>query len=224
MTPVWVRELADDFWDRAGPPEAFPRTFRRASRAFPLTEVALPGLTLFAARDWLGRRAIRVRVPDRDRPLRGCLVSQFGAGIVFVDAADDPAEGRFTRAHELAHFLRDVWQVRRRVAAKLGAGALAVLDGRRGPTPGERLGALLTHVPAGPLIHLLGRGPDETPEGRAAEAAADRLAFELLAPAAEVGSRAELVERFGLPPGKADEYAALLWPRVQKSRLLDTLR
>jgi hypothetical protein len=54
---------------------------------------------------------------------------------------------------------------------------------------------------------------------REAEAAADRLAFELLAPADAVGAatdRAELTGRlvrdFGLPPAPAAAYAGLLVP------------
>jgi hypothetical protein len=79
-------------------------------------------------------------------------------------------------------------------------------------------------VSAGPVVHLLGRGEDESPEVRAAEEAADRLAFELLAPAAEVHAAADLDGRFGLPSAKAAEYARLLWPPEARSRLLDAVR
>ena len=218
MTPVWARELADAFWRAVGP-EPFPRTFAKVALGLPVTVVERPGLSLGAIRDWLARRS-SVTVPGPDRAVRGCLLAHAGFGFVFVEANDPPAERRFTRAHELAHYLRDVWHPRRRAVARLGAGITEVLDGRRRPTTDERLHAVLRGLAAGPVVHLLGRGEDESPVMREAEAAADRLAFELLAPAEGVGvsgGRAELVDRlvriFGLPPGPAARYAAVLIPR-----------
>lgn len=218
MTPVWVRELADAFWRAVGP-EPFPRIFADVSLGFQVTVHECPGLSLGTIRGWLARREMKVHVPGPDRCLRGCLVAHGWHGLVFVEAGDPPAERRFTVAHELAHYLRDVWHPRRRAVARLGPGIAAVLDGRRPPTPDERLRAVLRGLPAGPVVHLLGRGADESPAVRAAEAAADRLAFELLAPADALGvggNWADLIDRlvgtFGLPPGPAARYADLLVP------------
>jgi hypothetical protein len=222
VTPVWVRELADAFWRAVGP-EPVPRTFANVSLGFPVTVVERPGLSLAAVRDWLARRS-SVTVPGPDRPVRGCLVAHGWDGFVFVEANDPPAERRFTLAHELAHYLRDVRHPRRRAVARLGPGFADVLDGKRPSTVDERLHAVLRGLPGGPLVHLLGRGEDESPEVRAAEAAADRLAFELLAPAAAVTAPADLAGRFGLPPGKAADYARLLWPPEPRSRLLEAVR
>src|SRR5262249_17714529 len=142
--------------------------------------------------------------------------------FAFVDAFDDLAERLFSLAHELAHFLRDYLHPRETVTRRLGPDTLDVLDGRRSPTADERLHALLRNAPIGPFTHLCGRdesGLPSNPAGREAEAAADRLAFELLAPAADVGpstGREELVGRlvglFGLPPAPAERYAAILLP------------
>jgi len=65
---------------------------------------------------------------------------------------------------------------------------LEVLDGRRRPGPAERLHALLGGVPVGFHTHLLARDGDGRAAGAeaAAEREADRLAYQLLAPAAEV--------------------------------------
>jgi hypothetical protein len=212
-----VRELADAYWPAVGP-EAFPRTFANVSLGFPVTVVERPGLSLAAIRDWLARWS-SVTIPGPDRPVRGCLVAHGGFGVVFVEADDPSDERRFTLAHEFAHYLRDVWHPRRRAVARLGPGITDVLDGKRPPTADERLHAVLRGLPAGPVVHLLGRGEGESPEVRTAEAAADRLAFELLAPAEAIGvsgDRAEKIERlvcsFGLPPGPAARYAAILAP------------
>ena len=151
-----------------------------------------------------------------------CLVAWRGHGFAFIDACDDPAERAFSLAHELSHFLRDYLRPRETVAARLGQAALEVLDGMRPPTPAERFHAVLRGVSVGPFAHLLRRdesGHPLTPTEREAEAAADRLAFELLAPVAAVGAltdRDALVMRlqavFGLPPAPAARYAAILLP------------
>lgn len=229
MTPVWVRELADEFWRAVGP-EPFPRRFANVSLGFRVTVVERPGLSLGVIGAWLDRRS-NVTVPGPDRPVRGCLVALGGYGFAFVEANDPPAERRFTLAHELAHYLRDVWYPRRRAVARLGPAVAEVLDGKRPATREERLHTVLRGLPAGPVVHLLGRGEDEPPEVHAAEAAADLLAFELLAPAEAIGvsgDRAELVDRlvrtFGLPPGPAARYAAVLVPEpIGPDRLLARL-
>jgi hypothetical protein len=183
-----------------------------------VTVIDQPGLSVGSVRAWLARRS-KVAVPGPDRPVRGCLVAHGEDGFVFVEATDPADERRFTLAHELAHYLRDVWRPRRRAVAKLGARIADVLDGIRPATSDERLHSVLRHLPAGPVVHLLGRGDDECPDVRATEAAADRLAFELLAPAEAVdasGGRqavtGRLVDAFGVPPRPAARYAALLAP------------
>ena len=75
-----------------------------------------------------------------------------------IDAADPEDEQRFTLAHELAHFLRDYWRPRQMAQQRLGAEAVAILDGKRPPTPQERLAALLREVPLGFHVHLISLG------------------------------------------------------------------
>jgi hypothetical protein len=108
-------------------------------------------------------------------------VARGGGGFIFLDAADPPAERRFSLAHEVAHFLRDYDAVRREACRRLGPGVLAVFDGHRPATPDEQLQAVLRGVPVAAHVHLLRRddgGRPKTPAEREAEAAADRLAFE----------------------------------------------
>ena len=220
--PVWCANLAESFWAKAGPPPPFPRDLRAAVGAVPLSVVALGGVSVAAVRRWFTRAGLSIPLDEPDRTLRACLVACRGEGFAFLDALDDPAERVFSLAHELGHFLRDYLQPREIVAARLGPEALDVLDGLRPPTPAERSQAVLRGLSLGPFAHLLRRddsGRPLTPAEREAEGAADRLAYELLAPVADVGQAADLralVERlvtvFGLPPEPAARYAAILLP------------
>lgn len=221
--PVWVLELAGRFWAEAGESTHFPRDLRAAACCFLDLQVhEVPGLTLARAAERLRTVGVPCASPAADRPLHGLFGSFCGRGHILLDPGDAPDQLRFTFAHELAHFLRDCREARRRAAARFGPNILAVLDGRRPPTPTERLSGALRGVPVGPHTHFLerdrwGHAADEG--AHEAEEAADRLAFELLAPfdAATPGPResrpalaARLAAGFGLPPGAAAKYAALL--------------
>lgn len=221
-TPVGCAELASAFWAKAGPPPRFPRDLRDAALALPFNVIDMAGVSVDAVRRWFGRTGIPVPLDEPDRPLRACLVAWHGEGFAFIDSLDDPTEQAFSLAHELAHFLRDYLRPRERIAERLGRDALEVLDGLRPPTPAERLHAVLRRVSLGAFVHLLRRddsGRPLTHAEREAEVAADRLAFELLAPVEALGDRSDrvallgrLVHEFGLLPGPAASYAAILCP------------
>jgi hypothetical protein len=222
--PVWCADLAARFWAAAGSPPPFPRDLGDAATgALPLSVIDEPSLSVAAVSRWFAATGIRVPLDEPDRPLRGCLVAWRGVGFAFVEALDDAAERRFSLAHELGHFLRDYWHPRETAVARLGTRVVEVLDGHRPPTRDERLHAILRNVPVGPFTHLLRRDESGRPLSlaeRQAESAADRLAFELLAPVAalgDIGRPAKLVERlvceFGLPRAPAGRYAALLVPQ-----------
>jgi len=182
----------------------------------------MTGVSVAKVRQWFERIAIPIPMNEPDRPLRACLVAWRGEGFAFLDSLDDVAERAFSLAHELGHFLRDYLRPRETVAAALGKAALEVLDALRWPTPIERMHAVLRNVALGPFTHMLRRddsGLPLTPAECEAEAAADQLAFELLAPAEAVDEAADrdvLAERligvFGLPPEPAARYAAILMP------------
>lgn len=221
--PFWVCELAERFWAAAGPPPPFPRDLAGPVRdALPVSVARLPGLRLDGVRAWLARCGIACPTAEPDRPLRACLFTRCGTGFIFLDAADPADEQRFSLAHEVAHFLRDCDAPRRAVARRLGPAALEVLDGTRVPTERERVHAVLRDVSVTPHVHLLRRdetGRPDSPAEREAESAADRLAFELLAPAdlfrtpvtpAAVAGR--LRAEFGFPSGPAASYAAVVTP------------
>ncbi len=227
--PLWATELADAFWADAGDPGPFPRDLRRPiAAALPVTVVDRPRLTVVGVVAWLERQGVAARVDEPDRPLRACLAAVAGVGVIFLDAADPADERRFSLGHELAHYLRDYWGPRRRASNLLGPAVLEVFDGRRPSSSEERLHALLRGVRVWFHTHLLARDTDPQAAVTAAERDADRLAYELLAPAAAVRTGGgdlpdRLRSEFGLPPAHAARYAALLYPPPPPA-LADRLR
>lgn len=222
--PVWVIEHADWFWQLAGTVEPVPRSLRGAAvRVFQGLICPQPALTVRTAIAWLRDRKVDLPGAAPDRPLRACLVAHSGDGVIFIDSTDPPDEQRFSLAHELAHYLRDYLVPRRRAAMRLGPAALEVLDGWRPPSPTERLHALLGRVDLKVHVHLMERRrPDHAVTE--AEESADRLAYELLAPAAVVvredtarrrdqrGVADLLRGKYGLPACQAQDYSLLLLP------------
>ena len=202
-TPLWVSKTARDFWKGVRCLEPFPRKLRESilRSPFDLTVKELDRLTVRGATDYLARLNIVWRDSGPDRPLRACLAAANGAGFILLDAADAVEDRIFSLAHELAHFLRHYWQPRQRACQRLGVRLADVFDGKRRPTPEERLHGLLANIPLSLHIHLMLRGPRQTCSEEVAlvEEEADHLAYELLAPAA-AGGVAERTERPALCP------------------------
>src|SRR5262245_39024480 len=222
MMPLWVLELAEWFWRQVGEEEPFPRTLRPAldSGAFDVTVKELSRLTVHKVENHLAFVGIHSRSGEPDRPLRACVASRGGAAWIFVER-DDPADEKVaSTAHELAHFLRHCLQPRLNAVKAMGAGVLAVIDGRRAATHAEELDATFRGVSLSVRVHFWHR--DEKthlpPAARNAEDEADLLCWQLLAPAEEVLKRAGpedelpqivalLRDTFGLSASMADAYA-----------------
>jgi hypothetical protein len=234
--PLWVHETAALFWEAAGALEAFPRALRQPilRSPFELTIKEVPGLSTAVVARFLARIGPGWHCGAPERTLRACLAARDGAGFILLDADDTSAERTFSLAHELAHFLWHYWRPRQRAESQLGNRALAVFDGQRVPSTTERLRALLSNVPLGPHLHLMERGQDrDIVNSRVAmiEEEADQLAYELLAPVADVTAGndparliAELMEVFGLPRSRAEDYSHVLSPAAIPDPLIQRLR
>lgn len=229
------RRWLDDALDSAGLGgcSAFPRDLvADAALRLPVTTILMPRLSAMAVRTWLAERGIHHPVAKRDRLLHGCLVARSGVAAVFVDANDEERERRFSFAHEVSHFVIDHLLPRQQALRTYGDQILPVLNGERSPTKEEALSSVIDRVPIGVHVHMINRGPTGAIcawDIEEAEQRADRMAFELLAPArvalaefrARLGDNVDeasqignatslLVERFGLPVSAAKVYADVL--------------
>lgn len=225
--PYRVEHTASLFWQLAQQNPVYPVPLEDIiGWAFPLLLRAVPQLSVRHVHDWLQTNQIAYAVAGTDRRLRGCLFAYRDHGIIFLDSEDPPNEQRFTLAHELAHFLLDYWLPRQRTLHALGESIRAVLDGVRAPTAEERVQAVLARTPLGVHSHLMERPEQGLPSATVlqVENRADRLALEILAPAALLLTRPAidpripyptrlqcltmaLVSEFGLPATVAGSYA-----------------
>ncbi|ATB42453.1 hypothetical protein CYFUS_007931 [Cystobacter fuscus] len=210
---------------RLPPATVFPRELADEVEIYlPVSLVPLPGLTCHQARDWLAQRNnIRVEVPDQDRPIHGLMVADQGRGFIFYEERDSVEVRRFTLAHEVAHFVLDHLLPRMKALAAFGEDIRPVLDGKRQLGALTGLSAMLKRIPLGVQVRLMDRdssGAICSGKVDAVEHRADRLAFELLAPADQAlrmleglpRTRAadELASRFGLRRMEAAAYARIL--------------
>ncbi len=220
MNEGWLQEAVKD----CGLPASavFPRDLAEdIPLALPLTVVPLPGLTPRKGREWLVsyKRADGGLVPTNDRK-HGFTVAHAGAGVLFLNSEDPPGEQRFTLAHEVAHFVLDHLQPRRRAERAWGRSIGPVLDGEQEPSVAEQLCSALERIPSRPRANFMDRNDTRMHVSglvMESEQRADRLAFELLAPRQELlpllnhARRKELeaclISRFGLPVKEALAYA-----------------
>jgi hypothetical protein len=223
MNEGWLQEAVKD----CGLPASavFPRDLAEdIPLALPLTVVPLPGLTPRKGREWLVsyKRADGGLVPTNDLK-HGFTVAHAGAGVLFLNSEDPPGEQRFTLAHEVAHFVLDHLQPRRRAEHAWGKSIGPVLDGEQEPSVAEQLFSALERIPYRTRANFMDRNDRRMPVSglvMESEQRADRLAFELLAPRRELlpllqrGGRKELedelISRFGLPVKEASTYARWL--------------
>jgi hypothetical protein len=230
------QDLINEFWQRCGEMEAFPRALERPlALALPIALIKLPRLQLLDIDLWLKRHGVGFEFGRESRAVRGCLVAYRGQGLIFLDGTDPANEIRFTIAHEIGHFLVDYWLPRNAAILKFGDQIADVVDGIRPPTISERVQALLGNQVIKVHVNLMERnqGLDNTSsELWQVEDRADRVALGLLAPPEAVWGRFEtsandfaqrlsglsgcLRTDFGLPIAIAHAYAINLLKTANK--------
>jgi hypothetical protein len=227
MTARWLEEAVAACGSTEAP--TFPRNLSaEIPLRLPVTVVPLPQLTSEKIRDWLLQRKLHHRVAELPRGFHGCMVAWAGFGILFHDSEEGEPEQRFTLAHEVAHFVLDHWLPRTHAVRIFGEDILAVLDGLRAPTPEESMTALFERVSLEVQVKLMDRNPSglySTGKVAESERRADRLAQELLAPAAlvtplikdvpEEEGVERVMSRFGLPKQPAEAYVGMLRRRLR---------
>ncbi len=243
MNDFHVRQIADDFWKRAGRNEDFPRSLEAPiAWSLPLGIFKLPSLTTDKVNEWTKALGLLPVVTGTRRRLHACLIAHRGKGCILMDGTDPEDERRFSLAHEASHFMFDYLIPRERVISRLGNRVIQVLDGFMPPTNAERVDAILCKTPLSVHFHLMHRNSNGSyPCARIGEAEfiADRLAMELLAPECEVKRRVEeeeikfdshispddimgvLKSVFGLPHDPASVYALFLkgkWTKAPSLR------
>ncbi|GHG84868.1 ImmA/IrrE family metallo-endopeptidase [Comamonas sp. JC664] len=229
MTELWLKEALEA--SGLAHPTSFPRDLESDTEdAFPeiVTPVVLKGLTSATVASWFTQMCIDIDypVPTTPRRFRGCMVANKGRAFLFRDRNDKEDEQLFTLAHEVSHFVLDHMLPRARALKKYGPSFLPVLDALRPPTHAEQLALALDQFPIGIQMELMERddsGFIQSGNVVQAERRADRLAFELLAPADiaypyiksldEERGPAQLATLFGMPLQQAQTYAQMLMRR-----------
>src|SRR6185312_13031849 len=103
MMPLWVSELAEEFWHDAGGPPPFPRKIYPALISGPhvVAVKQIAKLSIHKAENHLAHMGIHHRSGEQDRPLRACVAARDGAAWVFLDADDGDDEKNASLAHEV---------------------------------------------------------------------------------------------------------------------------
>ncbi|MDC0713605.1 ImmA/IrrE family metallo-endopeptidase [Stigmatella sp. ncwal1] len=222
MSGSWLEEAMDA--SGLSLPPSFPRDLAaEVAVTLPISVVLLENLSPERIQKWLFRRGVHVEVSTLERSMHGCPVVKKGHGFIFLEAADAADEQRFSLAHEVAHFILDYLLPRNRALAAFDERISPVLDGNRSVSDEDFLVSFLERIPLGTRGKLMdrdGSGAIGLGKIEEAEKRADRLAFEILAPAAIALSvlkeaplekaSSSLASGFGLPPHKAQEYAEVL--------------
>lgn len=241
-----AEQVAAAFWEMVGDEPQYPCDLEEIllwsqPDGFHLTCEGMSQLDVAMVNARARQLNIAHQFAGSNRRLRGCLLADRGSGCILYDVSDPMDEQRFTKAHELAHFLVDYYFPRTRALQLLGESIRSVLDGLCTPTLAERTHAAMLNVHLGVLGRLMERPDEGLPESMVliVENRADRIALELLAPSGIVIKRLDqfvshsegptqlewmtaiLQNEYGLPGAVAASYASELIRRRGGSALLD---
>lgn len=185
--------LAQHFWEESQLPRHFPIHVSVLEQAIlltrPISIVKINKLTLNAIVCFLYNRGISLQNMPDNKELYGFVISQANHTYIFINGAESVQEQSFTLAHEFAHFLLDYEIPRQELINKFGLDICDALNNKRPFSSEERIAALVKGINLKQFSHLL-----DVPAATAfqryniwkAEAFADQLALELLAPYKEI--------------------------------------
>ncbi|MHB8595787.1 MAG: ImmA/IrrE family metallo-endopeptidase [Ktedonobacteraceae bacterium] len=171
-------------------------------------------LTLHSAGKYL---CIRRAEHEHDRPLQGLLHVGLPAAVIFVEATLSPRTKNYIIAHELGHYIYDIFMVRRLWHSSLREQEAAIVQAFSWQTsdPWLELQVLLKGLPERPHS-ITQRGEGMLVATRKRELVANAIALELLAPWKEASQlfgryrQAECVihlrEDYGVPFRVAENY------------------
>jgi Zn-dependent peptidase ImmA (M78 family) len=220
MNPRWLQEAVAACKEPYSP--SFPRMMNRVWVLLVVHVEPMPQITPEKVKTWLSKAGLRVDHSYFERHMHGCMAADGGFGFIFYDSTDEAHVQNFTVAHELGHFVLEYLLPRERAQLALGERALQVFDNGHEPSAGEALYSILGGIPLNQdsVMDRSAEGEIERGAIDEAEYRADRVAFELLAPAEYVLPRMKGLSReeavtlletqFGLPRLKARAYAHLL--------------
>lgn len=119
--------LLDELAPGAFDPRRFPRDMIYLCALLEVPVVNLPDLTPQTASRYTGRLANRPAHTDDDRPLYGLLHIGPPSNMIFLRTGLSQPAVRYILAHELGHFLADVYLIRRLWLETLPAQKAAIL-------------------------------------------------------------------------------------------------
>ncbi len=175
-------QLAEEkLGDTAGHYLRYPRNIEAlVSDTFYLPIRSIPHLTLHSVGQYLCIRGIG---QGKDRQLHGLLHVGPPATTIFVEEQLSPRERNYIIAHELGHYIHDVFMVQQLWLSSLQEqkAAIAQIFSWQSSDPFLELQAFVKGVPARPRT-ITTRGEAMHQETRARELFANAIAVELLAP------------------------------------------
>ncbi|GAB4201678.1 MAG: hypothetical protein OHK0022_23970 [Roseiflexaceae bacterium] len=165
---------------------------RGARPGLELHWAGIAGLSVGRVNRYLREQAVGLPLIDGpSRALSGCLLAERGRGYLLYDAVAEGCEQRWTKALLLARFLEAHHRPRVRALELLGEPIRPVLDGVRPATRAEQIHAVMSSIRLENLDVLIAypHEPPTSSAGLETERRIERIALELLAPAALLRQR-----------------------------------
>ncbi len=226
VADVFYKIVEEKFGEQSQHYLHFPRDIAKlVSYSLDLPIIARPNLTLHSAGAYL---CIRRAEQEKERQLQGLLHVGPPATMILVEEHLSERERNYIIAHELGHYIHDIFMVQQLWLSSLQKQEKAILQAFSWQDfdPWLELQALLKGLPDRPRA-IMKRGAGMHHTTRPREMFANAIALELLAPWQEATllfqkyPRCEVARRlradYGVPALAAEDYSSdlrhALWPQ-----------